>query len=98
MKKRGFSGVCEYLRRYAKPSNSGRGKAAYLKTAIFPMFLAHFAVAKACKTSQAKRVLVYLVYPSEWPFSRWKIVAKTYPTPLLASSFSLQPAKSGLRL
>ncbi len=58
----GFSRVNEYLLRYAKPSNSGRGKAAYLQTAIFPMFLAHFTVAEACKTSLAKPVLVYLVY------------------------------------
>jgi hypothetical protein len=36
------------------------GKAAFLQTAIFLMFLAHFAVANACKTSQAKSVLVYL--------------------------------------
>ena len=36
------------------------GKAAFLQTAIFLMFLAHFAVANACKTSQAKFVLVYL--------------------------------------
>jgi hypothetical protein len=42
---------------YARPSNSGSGKAAHLQLAIFPMLLAHFAVATAYKTSQAKRVL-----------------------------------------
>ena len=36
------------------------GKAAFVQTAIFLMFLAHFAVANACKTSQEKSVLVYL--------------------------------------